>query len=80
MNEIRERPQRGSVPIPCDKLYIVVICPFHPKSPLGLIRRSEKLFAVRDIDYSVLRSMNDQDGTMYVLDFPEIVESIKREN
>ena len=80
LNEIRERRQRVRVPTSRDKLYIVVICPLHPKSLLGVIRSGKKLFALRDIDYRVLRSMNDQDGAMYPLDFSQIVESIERKN
>ena len=63
-----------------DELYVVVICPLHPKSLLGIIRSGVKLFAMRDIDYCVLGSMNDQDGAMYLLDFSQIVESIERKN
>ena len=80
LNEIRERSQRIRVAISGDKLHIVVICALHPKSLLGLIRSGKKLFAMRDIDYRVPCSMNDQDGAMYRLDFSQIVESIKGKN
>ena len=80
LNEIRERRQRVRVPTSRDTLFIVVIRPLHPKGLLGVIRSGKKLFAMRDVDYRVLGSMNDQDGAMYLLDFSQIVESIERKN